>query len=175
MSELRQVHYNKPSQTLNIQRWVMISLKSFKPLVWSYNFGSWLNILPFYWNKKEGRLFLLETQTGMRRKYKFWRTFAMFNISIRIGSIIFALVATTFNGHNVQSQEFILMFFILCLLLMSTPLQVFCFCFGSELVNHMNALLQLDEDSGTCNNFIYNILLVRYSIYNIWLDWYLSS
>ena len=131
----------------------MISLKSFQPLIWSYNFGSWLNILPFYWNKIEGRLFLLETQAEMSRKYKFWKAFAIFNVFIRLCVIIFILVLMKF-GPNVQPEEIILLFFILCLFLMSTPMHVMYFCSGSIIVNHMNALLQLNEDSGNSINLV---------------------
>ena len=126
---------------------VIMAPKSFQPLIWSYNFGSWLNILPFYWNKNESRLYLLETQPEMREKKKFWKGFAILNISIRICVIIFILVTMKF-GSDVQPEEIILLVFILCIFLMSTPIHVQYFCFGSKFVNQMNTFLQLDQDSG---------------------------
>ena len=128
----------------------MISPKSFEPLIWSYKFGSWSNILPYYWNQNEGRLFLLETQPEMRKKYKFWKTFAIFNISIRVCAILSLFILMKF-GPNVQTEEIILLIFVACILLMSTPIHVLYFSYGSRFVNHLNALLQLNRDLGMYN------------------------
>ena len=125
----------------------MISLKSLEPLIWLYNFGGWLNLFPYYWNQNEGRLVLLETQPGMRKKYKFWKAFAIFNISSRICVIIVFLVTMKF-GPNIQPQEILLLVFLVCILLMSVPVHLLYLFFGSRIVNHMNSLLQLNQDSG---------------------------
>ena len=125
----------------------MLTLKSLEPLIWTYNFGSWLNTLPYYWNKNEGRLFLIEAEPGLKNKYRVWKAFAVINISCRIVAIISTFIMMRF-GPNVQPAEIILMIFIASVMLCSTPIHILYFIHGPRFVIHMNTLLQLNRDSG---------------------------
>ena len=133
----------------------MISAKSYNPLIWVYNFGSWLNIFPYYWNKNEGCLVLTETRPEMREKYKFWKRFAIFNISLRIGVLILVVLLLNY-APNVVGDEIILLIFMGSVFLMSTTMHMVNFWLGSELVIHMNTLLQVNRNSGNQAAYIFS-------------------
>ena len=126
----------------------MLTQKSLQPLIWTYNFGSWLNILPYYWNKNEGRLLLVKGEPGLKNKYKFWKVFAVINICGRIGEIVLTFILMRF-GPNLQSEEIIFLMFGASVALLAASIHILYFCCGPRLVIHMNTLLQVNQDSGT--------------------------
>ena len=125
----------------------MISPKTFEPLVWVYNLGSWLNVFPYYWNKKEGCLFLTKRNPRMIKKYILWKVFAIWNIYIRICIIIENLLIMKF-GPNIQPEEFILLTLMASVMFMSIPVHMVNFWFDSEIVLQMNTLLEINKNYG---------------------------
>ena len=126
----------------------MIAQKSLEPLIWCYNFGSWLNILPYYWNQNESCLILLQKDPEMRKKYELWKSFAIFNIFIHVGVMIGFFCIMMFV-QNIQSEEIILLIFMNSIALMSTSAHIYYITSSSKFVTYMNALLQWNRDART--------------------------
>ena len=125
----------------------MISTKSLKPLILTFQFGSWLTVLPYYWDTFKGRLVLFKTKPGTRKFHRIWKTVAISNIGIRIGYCVLALLLVT-QSQTIETPEVILTTFFILIECMATPLHILYFLNHAEVVLHVNALLQLNEALG---------------------------
>ena len=125
----------------------MISKKSFKPLIWAFRFGSWLKVLPGYWDPTKGRVVLFQTKPETIKFYTIWKGLAVLNIGIRMGYFLFLFLQIT-QSRTIQTSEVIFGIFFILVECMATPLHILYFFSHEQLLLYINTMLQQNEALG---------------------------
>ena len=128
----------------------MLSKKSFEPIILTYRFAACLRCIQFYWDKDQERLVLLKHSKLKKHKrdYKIYNYLIIPQILVRVYFILF-LVGKVVLNKSVESSESILAIFMILILRVSIVAHIQQFIFGTHAVLHMNALLRLNQESGT--------------------------